>query len=146
MLIAAKNECEQLKAAMNAEPASPNQTTMEGDDPYVLFKSFIDDSRDCLVLIDTSYRICYMNRSAARLLHINKTETAYGRNIFDLMTLKDALKLKEKIDRAYLRGKKEKVKDLRLIKYHGDGVKVKASVVRVQYNGLPAVRLKIKSK
>jgi PAS domain S-box-containing protein len=145
MLVKLKWDFEHLQAVFD----SPNEACKGWGhgrpNPYALFQVFVNDNRKCLLLIDISYQVCYINGAAARLLRIHTPEAACGRNIFDLIKREDALKLKEVIDRTYLSGKKEKPASLHLKTDDGRHCKVKVSALRVRFNDQTAVRLRLKA-
>jgi hypothetical protein len=144
MLASLEREFDNLKAAMESLPKAADLRATNREDPYALFEPFTDDPENCLVLVNMAYHICYLNSPGTELLQIGNPEAFYERNIFDLLKLKHALKLKEVIDRTYVSGKDGKLKDLRLIKPSGGTVKVKVRTRRVRYDDSPAVQLKLK--
>ncbi|MEJ2642979.1 MAG: PAS domain-containing protein [Desulfosarcinaceae bacterium] len=145
MLVKLKWEFDNLQAVFDS-PTDPRRGWgSSGVNPYALFPVFVNDSRKCLVLIDISYQVCYINGAAAKLLRLCTPEAVYGRNIFDLLKCEDAFKLKEVIDRAYLSGNKAKPVSLDLKTDDGRNRKVKVSALRVKFNDQTAVRLRLKT-
>jgi PAS domain S-box-containing protein len=145
MLVKLKWDFENLQAMFDI-PNEPSKGRGPGwPNPYALFPVFMNDNRKCLVLVDISYQICYINGAAAKLLRIRTPEAVYGRNIFDLIKREDALKLKEVIDRTYLNGKKDKLASLHLKTDDGRHRKVQVSALRVRFNDQTAVRLRLKT-
>jgi len=102
MLVELKWDLEHLQATggCTAEPGGWSSH-------YALFPQFINDQSKNLVLVNTSYRICYVNESALNLLGIRKPEIIRDRNIFDFIGRPAAQKLKNLIDQTYFSGKKE---------------------------------------
>lgn len=145
MLVKLKWDFENLQAMFDI----PNEPSKDGSpgwpNQYALFQVFVDDDRKCLVLVDISYQVCYINGAAAKLLRVRTPEAVYGRNIFDLIRREDAPRLKEVIDRTYLSGKKEKPVRLNLKTHDGKPRKVQLSALRVKFNDQTAVRLRLKT-
>jgi PAS domain-containing protein len=145
MLIKLKWDFENLQAMFDI-PNEPSKGGGSGwPNQYALFQVFVNDNRKCLVLVDISYQVCFINDASAKLLRIRTPEAVYGRNIFDLVRREDAPKLKEVIDRTYLSGKKEKPASLHLKTHDGRHRKVQASALRVKFNDQTAVRLRLKT-
>jgi transcriptional regulator with PAS, ATPase and Fis domain len=145
MLVKLKWDFEHLQAMFD-RPNDPCKGWDSGwSNQYTLFQSFVNDNRKCLVLIDMSYQVCYINGAATKLLRIRTPETVYGHNIFDLIDRKDALKLKEMIDRTYLSGEEEKLASVHLKTNDGRHGMVKMSALRVKFNDQTAVRLRLKT-
>ncbi len=111
---------------------------------YELFKSFVDNDAKRIILVDASYAVRYVNRSAAALLELPDPFAIVGRRIFDFLPYQDALKLKEKIDTAFLKGEREKAKGLCFRNLKGAEFKLKLKVDRVRYEDRPSVRMVIK--
>jgi len=144
MLIALEKDYTNIKSAFDDQSALLQSLSGSHEHSHELFKAFVDENRDSLVLIDTAYEISYVNRSAADLLQLKSPEDLTGRKVFSLMRFKDALKLKDMVDQSYLNGKKEKLKGLKIINPDRRTVKVKVTALRVRFNDQPAVRLKLK--
>ncbi len=109
---------------------------------YELFKSFVDDDSQKVMLLDASYAIRYINRSAREWMHISDEQERIGQRLFDFMEYTDALKLKEKIDKAFLNDSEEKVKKLHIrLGENGSPVKAKMKVSRVRYRDKPSVKI-----
>lgn len=145
MLVKLKWDFEHLQKTFD-RPIEPYDDRASGwSNQYTLFQSFVNDNRKCLVLIDMSYQVCYINGAATKMLRIGTPESVYGHNIFDLLNREDALKLKEMIDRTYLSGKKEKPAGVHLKTKDGRDREVKVSALRVKFNDQTAVQLRLKT-
>lgn len=119
-----------------------------------LFKSFIDNRTERIMLIDDAYLIRYVNPGALLLLKSLGIPTALGDRVFDLFDHKEATKLREKIDRVLLKGETYKFKSIKLAK-RGDGekaingfaedtLKVKLKLIRATYKGRPSIKMYMK--
>jgi PAS domain-containing protein len=111
---------------------------------YELFKSFVDRDDQEVVLIDAAYTIRYVNRSAASALRLPDPYIIVGRRIFDFFAYKDALKLKDKIDKAFLNGEKEKIKGVAFQNLKGAFFELKIKMTRVRYQDKPSIKLVLK--
>ena len=145
MLVELKWDFEHLQTMFEKHPHSCEGRNTGWSNHYVLFQSFVNDTQKCLVLIDTSYQVCYINHSAKKLLRIRSLETTHSRKIFDFMKHADALKLKEMIDRAYLRGNKQNCRGLQFITPNDKHLKIDASATRVRFKDQTAVQLMLKT-
>ncbi|MBI5592661.1 MAG: PAS domain-containing protein [Deltaproteobacteria bacterium] len=120
------------------------ESLQKTDIAYELFKSFVDaDSRKTL-LIDTTYSICYMNRSAAAHLRLPEPGAIMGRRLFDFFAYKDALKVKKKIDEAFFSGEKEKIKEVAFLNPKGVETQIDLKLARVRYRDKPSIKMTIK--
>ena len=108
---------------------------------YELFKSFVDNDAEKILLIDMTYALKYINHAASELLQLPDNGGVLGRRIFDFMEYRDALRLKAKIDNAFLKGNKEKIRDIRFQARNGIPTKLKMKIVRVRYEDRPSVKL-----
>ena len=112
---------------------------------YALFKSFVENASQRILLIDTAYSVQYANSAALELLGLLDDGPILEQRFFDFLGFKDTLKLKERIDRTFLRGDKEKVKD---IKFYppggGSSVKLNCKLYRVRYRDKPSIKLELK--
>lgn len=111
---------------------------------YDLFKSFVDDNEQKTLLLDAGYTLRYINRTAADALGVADEGTLAGRRIFDFIPYKDALKLKDRIDRAFLNGDKEKIKDVRFQSPDGPVTRLKMKIARVRFQDKPSVKIVLK--
>ncbi len=111
---------------------------------YELFKSFVDRDDKEIILIDAAYTIRYVNRSAAAALRLPDPYIIVGRRLFDFFAYKDALKVKEKIDKAFLSGEKEKIKGVAFQNLKGAFFELKIKMTRVRYQDKPSIRLVLK--
>jgi len=113
---------------------------------YELFRSFVDDGREKIILVDAGYAIQYVNRSASEFLKNAGIGSLSGRKIFEFFQYEDALRLKKKIDTAFLDGETEKIKDLRGRNVRGEELKLKLKlkIIRVRYNDKPAIKIVVK--
>ena len=111
---------------------------------YELFRSFVDDDRKKILLLDTAYAVIYVNRSARPVLGIGEDENIAGKRFFDFMAFKDAIKVKEKIDKAFLEGGTEKIKKIRFQCEDGGVREFKLKMNRVRYQDRPSVKIIIK--
>jgi PAS domain-containing protein len=112
---------------------------------YALFKSFVDNASQCILLIDTAYSVQYANSAALELLGLSDDRPVLEQRFFDFLGFKDTLKLKERIDRTFLKGDKQKVKDITF--YPPDGgpsVKLRFKMYRVRYRDKPSIKLELK--
>jgi PAS domain-containing protein len=116
----------------------------QSDAKYELFKSFVEDNQQKILLIDAAYQLRYINRSALKYLKLGSASSVSGRRIFDFFDYKDALRLKEKIDDSFLKGEEEKVKDIRFRNSDEDSVKVRIRISRARYENKPSVKLVLK--
>lgn len=137
------DQCETLKKELETA-----RKTIEADEArfkanYELFKSFVDDDSQKILLLDTAYGIRYINRPAAEYLGLSESALSDCR-IFDFFKYNDAVKIKEKIDEAFLTGEKEKVKDIKFRRPGGKSVKLKMKILRTRYDNKPSVKLLIK--
>ncbi len=134
-------ECEKLIGELRMQLEKLGQ---QSDTKYELFKSFVEDNQQKILLIDASYQLRYINRSALKYLKLGNASSVSGRRIFDFFEYKDALRLKEKIDDAFLKGEEEKVKDIRFRNSDEDGIKVRMKISRTRYRDKPSVKLVLK--
>mgnify|MGYP006292219053 FL=1 len=111
---------------------------------YELFKSFVDEGDQAIVLIDASYTIRYVNRAAASHFVLPSPYAIVGRRVFDFLSYKDAARLKEKIDAAFLQGTLEKAKDLHFQNLKGAHFKIRMRLSRVRYEDRPCIRMDIR--
>lgn len=111
---------------------------------YALFKSFVDDNERKILLLDAGYNLRYVNRTAADSLGISDESAVTGRRIFDFVPYNDALKLKERIDKAFLNGGKEKIKDVRFQSPEGTVSRIKMKIARVRFQDKPSVQIVLK--
>jgi transcriptional regulator with PAS, ATPase and Fis domain len=111
---------------------------------YELFNSFVDSDSKKIILIDTAYTICYLNRSAATHLRLADAGQLLGRRVFDFFSQKDALKIKKKIDAAFFSGEKEKSKDMAFMAPKNMCIQVDLKFVRVRYKDKPSIKITIK--
>ena len=126
------------------EQQRTKESSHKSDIAYELFKSFVDtDSRKTL-LIDTTYSVCYINRSAAALLQLSEPGVIIGRRLFDFFAYKDALKVKKKIDAAFFSGEKEKIKEVVFMNPRGGKTQIDLKMARVRYLDKPSIKMTIK--
>lgn len=112
---------------------------------FALFKSFVEDASQRILLIDTAYAIQYANAAALEAIGLNDSRTILEQRIFDFLPYKDALRLKEKIDRTFLKGDKLKVRDIRFqTPDENISVKLKFKIYRVRYQDKPSIKLELK--
>lgn len=111
---------------------------------HELFRSFVDDDLKKILLLDAAYAIVYVNRAARPVLGIPEGEAIAGRRFFDFMGFKEAVKVKEKIDKAFLEGETEKVKNVKLRCDDGAVREVKLKISRVRHRDRPSVRIVVK--
>ena len=134
---------ESLQKAYAVRSQNAGAAPCQSDTAYELFKSFVDDNDQKIILIDTSYTICYINRLAATHLRLSKPHVVTGRRIFDFFTHKDALKIKKKTDAAFFNGEKEKIKDVTFRYPQNDAVQIDLKLMRVRYRNRPSIRITI---
>jgi PAS domain-containing protein len=111
---------------------------------YALFKSFVEDASKRILLINAAYSIRYANTAALKCLGLKDFESVGERRIFDFLPFPNALKLKEKIDKVFLKGDKEKISDIAFQTPDGrltDRWKVK--IYRVRYQNRPSIKLEL---
>lgn len=111
---------------------------------YELFRSFVDDDLKKILLLDSAYTIAYVNRAARPVLGVAEGEEISGRRFFDFMSFKDAVKVKEKIDKAFLAGETEKVKNVKFRCEDGVVREFKLKMSRVRYQERPSVKIVFK--
>lgn len=111
---------------------------------YELFRSFVDDDRKRILLLDTAYEVVYINRAARPILGLGADEKVDGKRFFDFMPFQDAIKVKEKIDRAFLEGETEKIKHVRLHGADGNVSEFKLKMSRVRHRDRPSVKIVVK--
>lgn len=111
---------------------------------YELFKSFVDSDTRKVILIDTTYAVCYINPSAATHLQLPETDVLIGRRLFDFFEYRDALKLKKKIDKAFFSGEKEKVREIAFRNLKNREIEIDMKLMRVRYQEKPSIRITIK--
>jgi PAS domain S-box-containing protein len=111
---------------------------------YDLFKSFVDDNEQKIMLLDSGYTFRYINQTAAETLGISDETALTGRRIFDFIPYQESLKLKERIDRAFLNGDKEKIKDIRFQGPDGTVTRLKMKIARVRFQNKPSVKIVLK--
>jgi len=120
------------------------ERSQQSEIAYELFKSFVEtDSRKTL-LIDTTYTVCYINRSAAAYLQLSEPGVITGRRLFDFFAYKDALKVKKKIDAAFFSGEKEKIKEVDFMNPGGGKAQIDLKMARVRYRDKPSIKITIK--
>jgi len=120
------------------------ENSHKSDTAYELFKSFVEtDSRKTL-LIDTTYTVCYINRSAAAHLQLSEPGDIIGRRLFDFFAYKEGLKVKKKIDAAFFSGEKEKIKEVSFLNPKGCGTEIDLKLMRVRYRDKPSIKMTIK--
>jgi len=120
------------------------ETARKSDVAYELFKSFVDTDSRKTILIDTSYTICYMNRSAAAHLQLPESGAVMGRRLFDFFAYKEAVKVKKKIDAAFFSGEKEKIKEVAFRNPKGAEIQIDLKLTRVRYRDKPSIKMIIK--
>ena len=111
---------------------------------YELFKSFVDRGDRAVILIDAAYTIRYVNRSAAVAVQLPDPYIIVGRRIFDFFPYKESLKVKERIDKAFLSGEKEKIKGVSFQNLKGAFFRLKIKMTRVRYQDKPSIKLVLK--
>lgn len=114
------------------------------DTSYELFKSFVDNDSEKIILIDSSYTIRYINRTALQFLGAGMPDAFISRKIFDFFKYKEALKLKEKIDNAFLNNEKEKIKDIKFLSPVNGSIKIKLNLYRVRYKDKISLKVSIR--
>ncbi len=137
--LAARHET--LRAAHKATLERMRQKESDLGAGYELFKSFVDRGGQDIVLIDAAYTIRYVNWPAAAALQLPDPFIIVGRQIFDFFAYKDAMKVKEKIDKAFLSGEKQKIKDVAFQNLKGAFFKLKIKMTRVRYQDKPSIKL-----
>lgn len=140
--LAARHET--LRAAHEAALERMRQKESALGAGYELFKSFVDRGDRDIILIDAAYTIRYVNRPAAAALQLPDPYIIVGRQIFDFFVHRDAMKLKDKIDKAFLSGEKKKIKDVAFQNLKGAFFKLKIKMTRVRYQDKPSVKLVLK--
>ena len=120
------------------------QSSHKSDIAYELFKSFVDSGSRKVFLIDTTYTVCYINRSAAVHLQLSEPGVIIGRRLFDFFAYKDGLKVKKKIDEAFFSGEKEKIKEVDFLNPRGGKTQIDLKLARVRYLDKPSIKMTIK--
>ncbi len=111
---------------------------------YELFKSFVDDNTEKIVLVDAAYSIRYVNKAAAEHFKLASPYEIVNRRIFDFFEFKEALKLKEKIDNTFMKGDREKVKDLTFMNLKRQMFTIRMKMSRVKYQDRPSIKIVFK--
>lgn len=132
-----------LKDAHAANLERMRQKEANLNTSYELFKSFVDRGDQKIILTDAAYTIRYVNRAAAVALQLLDPCIIVGRRIFDFFAYKDGLKVKEKIDKAFLSGEKEKIKGVAFQNLRGVFFELKIKMTRVRYQDKPSIKLVI---
>ena len=144
MLSSLEKEYQKLQVSLEAQTTKLQGIEASCECRYELFKPFIDDGRSPRMLIDTAYRISYINDNAVELMGADIRDSACGRNIFDLSKkIGEALKLKNTIDKAFMQGEEETVHIRTICMMDDDHIPVRVSATRVRYNDHPAVCLQL---
>jgi len=120
------------------------ESSRKSDIAYELFKSFVDTDSRKVILVDTTYSVCYINRSAAAHLQLLEPGVITGRRLFDFFAYKDALKVKKKIDEAFFSGEKEKIKEVVFLNPGGVKTQIDLKMARVRYLDKPSIKMTIK--
>lgn len=120
------------------------ESSYKSDIAYELFKSFVETDSRMTFLIDTTYTVCYINRSAADHLQLSEPGVITGRRLFDFFAYKDGLKVKKKIDEAFFSGEKEKIKEVVFLNPKGGETQIDLKLTRVRYRDKPSIKMTIK--
>ena len=120
------------------------ENSHKSDIAYEFFKSFVETDSHKTLLIDTTYTICYLNRSAAAYLQLSEPGVITGRRLFDFFAYKDGLKVKKKIDAAFFSGEKEKIKEVDFMNPGGGKTQIDLKMTRVRYRDKPSIKMTIK--
>lgn len=134
---------ESLQKSYAVRSQNAGATPCQSDTAYELFRNFADVNDQKIILIDTSYTICYINSLAATHLRLSKSHIVTGRRIFDFFAHKDALKIKKKTDTAFFSGEKEKIKDVTFRYPQNDAVQIDLKLMRVRYRNRPSIEITI---
>ncbi len=133
-----------LKKELEAFEQRTTENSRKSDIAYELFKSFVDTDSRKVILVDTTYSICYINRSAAAHLQLLEPGVITGRRLFDFFAYKDALKVKKKIDETFFSGEKEKIKEVVFQNPGGVKTQIDLKMARVRYLDKPSIKMTIK--
>jgi hypothetical protein len=133
-----------LKKEHEAYEQRITESSRKSDIAYELFKSFVDTDSRKVILVDTTYSVCYINRSAAAHLQLLEPGVITGRRLFDFFAYKDALKVKKKIDEAFFSGEKEKIKEVVFLNPRGGKTQIDLKMARVRYLDKPSIKMTIK--
>jgi hypothetical protein len=133
-----------LKKELEAFEQRTTEISRKSDIAYELFKSFVDTDSRKVILVDTTYSVCYINRSAAAHLQLLEPGVITGRRLFDFFAYKDALKVKKKIDEAFFSGEKEKIKEVVFLNPGGVKTQIDLKMARVRYLDKPSIKMTIK--
>ena len=137
-------QCDSQKREHEALEQRTKESSHKSDITYELFKSFVDSDSRKVFLIDTTYTVCYINRSAAAHLQLPKPGVIIGRRLFDFFTYKDGLNVKKKIDEAFFSGEKEKIKGVVFLNPAGGETQIDLKLTRVRYRNRPSIKMTIK--
>ena len=143
MLVELKWDFEQLRTATDVPDLSGSGRNASWANRYALFQPFVNDEKKCLLLIDTSYRICFINNTAIKLLGLCIPDVAGDRNIFDFVSRHAGRKLKALIDQTYFSGKKEKYAGLAFHLSGSRQISLNVTALRVRYSDQIAIRLSL---
>ncbi|MFH0996440.1 MAG: PAS domain-containing protein [Pseudomonadota bacterium] len=132
------------KMDLEALEQRTKESLHKSDIAYELFKSFVETDSRMTFLIDTTYTVCYINRSAAAHLRLSEPGVITGRRLFDFFAYKDGLKVKKKIDEAFFSGEKEKIKKVVFLNPGGGETQIDLKLTRVRYRDKPSIKMTIK--
>jgi PAS domain-containing protein len=132
------------KKAYEALEQRTKERSQKSEIAYELFKSFVETDSRKILLIDTTYTVCYINRSAAAYLQLSEPGVITGRRLFDFFAYKDALKVKKKIDAAFFSGEKEKIKEVDFMNPGCGKTQIDLKMMRVRYLDKPSIKITIK--
>ncbi len=135
---------ERLKAELEELREEAREREESLSEGYAVFKSFVDDHKDMVVLVDATYTIRYVNNAAGQHLKLPTPYAIVGRRIFDFFEYREALKLKERIDHTFLTGEKGKIKDLRFQNLKQETFLLKLKMSRVRYEDMPSIKMALK--
>ncbi|MFZ3046187.1 MAG: PAS domain-containing protein [Desulfatirhabdiaceae bacterium] len=133
-----------LKKELESFKQNTEENAVRSTMTHELFKSFVDSDTRKVILIDVTYAVCYINRSAATHLQLPEPNVIVGRRLFDFFEYQDALKLKKKIDKAFFSGEKEKIREIAFRNLKNREIKIDMKLMRVRYQEKPSIRITIK--
>jgi len=137
-LAAAKMDMEnRLMEARSSLDACESQYQSDG----ALFQALVGEDAKRILLIDPNYAVTYANRSASSVLDAEMDQDVTGKRLFDFMIFKDAVRVKDKIDKTFLAGETEKVKKVHLRRKNGNLKEVKLKMYRLRLKDRPAVKI-----
>ena len=122
------------------EAENIHRSSMENE----LFKSFVDTDTHKILLIDTAYTICHINRSAGDHLQLPDPGIIIGRRLFDFISYQDGLRIKKKIEHILFCGEREEIRKIVFRNPKNHEFQIDIEMIRVRYRDQPSIQMIIK--